>query len=268
MGEPFEPVSPNLVPDPNENAPKTKEKAAAARKQPSTPKTTTGKQPPEWYWLASFVVFLLLAVSLAVALPRQTPTQQFYFRILIGLAAAGIATIISGFIDIELKWLKVTIRAGGPVAIFVLACLIKPPTFEQDDLADIFLDGDWEFFLVINSKDIKGGNARIKHTRGSRVFSITGDVPANPEAPPGALKSPLVTFESNFAVITSQRVVFHYRNNANEEGVASADYATVTPDELLFNFRDYADTDKDRVPSGLLRFRRVKSKPGMAEQSG
>jgi len=45
----------------------------------------------------------------------------------------------------------------------------------------------------------------------------------------------VITFESNFGVITSQRVVFHYRNNANEEGVASADYATVTPDELLFN---------------------------------
>ncbi|MFO0952954.1 MAG: hypothetical protein U0835_17740 [Isosphaeraceae bacterium] len=230
---------------------------AVPKKPPSAPRTRTAAGPPAWYWLAAFVVFLLIAVSIAVVLPRQTPAQQYYFRILMGLAAAGIAAIIPGFFDIELKWLRNTIRAGGAIGAFVFLFLINPPKFDPDDMADIDLGGDWEFFLVIDNKDIKGGNARIRHVRGSRVFSITGNVPANPAAPPGALKSPLVTFESNFGVITAQRVVFHYRNNANEEGVASADYATVSPDELLFNFNDYADTDKDGVSRGLLRFKRL-----------
>lgn len=106
MGEPIKGAETTPTPTPDKQA-APKEPSPKARRRPSTPRTTTGKQPPEWYWLVAFIVFLLLAVSLAVALPRQTPTQQYYFRILIGLAAAGIATIISGFIDIELKWLTV-----------------------------------------------------------------------------------------------------------------------------------------------------------------
>ncbi len=215
------------------------------------------EKTPEWYWLLAFVGFMITAISLVVFRPRQTSAEQFYFRILIAIAAAGIASIIPGFFDIEITWLKASIRAGGAIGVFVLIFTHNPRPFEADDLADIHIDGEWEFFLVLDNKDIKGGNARIRHKAGSRLFQITGNVPANPAAPAGSLRSPLVTFESNFGVITAQRVVFHYRNNSNEEGVATADYASVSPEELLFNFHDFADTDKDGVTSGLLRFKRV-----------
>lgn len=217
----------------------------------------TSATVPHRYWLVAFCVFLLLAVGLAYLLPQQTASQQFYFRVFIALAASGIASIIPGFLSIRLNWLQNSIRAGGAIGIFLLLFFWNPPKFEDGDRVQISIDGKWEFFLDSDVESVKVGNASIEHSEGSPVFKITGNVPTNPAAPPGKIVTPLITFESNFAVITPQRIVFHYRNNVDEEGVASADYAGTSPEELLFNFRDYAETDKDGLRAGVLRFKRI-----------
>lgn len=207
----------------------------------------------------AFVAFVLLAVCLAAFLPRQTPVQQYYFRILIGIAVAGLASVIPGFLELRMRWVRNSLRAGGAIAVFVLLFLVNPPKIDSGEVVEIELDGAWEFYIVLNKGDELGGRALIQHSKGSNVFVITGNIPARPGAPP-EFRPTLVTFESNFGVITPQRVIFHYRNNANEEGIAVADYTRIgdRPDELLFNFRDYAETDKDGISAGLLRFKRIK----------
>lgn len=58
---------------------------------------------------------LIGALLLAIAFPRPTEFQLVTFAIFIGLSSAGIATGLSGMLDIQTTWVK----AGGPLAVFV-----------------------------------------------------------------------------------------------------------------------------------------------------
>lgn len=74
-----------------------------------------------------FGVILVVAMFvLAIAIPNPTPFQITFFRIILSLAVAGVATMIPGFIELSLSG---RIRAGGALAIFVLVYLINPASF-------------------------------------------------------------------------------------------------------------------------------------------
>lgn len=69
------------------------------------------------------VVFVVVMLVLAVAIPNPTPTQYETFKIVLALAAAGVAAFIPGFLEITLPgWL----RAGGALAVFALVYLKSP----------------------------------------------------------------------------------------------------------------------------------------------
>lgn len=76
------------------------------------------------------VAFVIALLVLAVAIPSPTAFQYTVFRVVLALAAAGVAAMIPGFLQITLsEW----IRAGGALGVFVVvyfynpASLVVPP---------------------------------------------------------------------------------------------------------------------------------------------
>ena len=69
------------------------------------------------------VVFVTTLLVIAIAFPNPTPFQYSVFRLVLALAAAGVAAMIPGFISVQLKdW----VRAGGALAVFVLSYFYNP----------------------------------------------------------------------------------------------------------------------------------------------
>lgn len=107
--------------------------------------TDNGKDPnsPDKYGLLKLLLAFLFGASLVVALlgiafrtPNPTAFQFFVFRVVLALAAAGVAAIIPGLINVDLSGiigprpnnanLSGFIRAGGAIAVFVLIYLLNP----------------------------------------------------------------------------------------------------------------------------------------------
>jgi len=69
------------------------------------------------------LVFIVALLVLAVAFPRLTPFQYTVFRVVLALAAAGVAAMIPGFLEVRVAtWL----RAGGALAVFAVVYFYNP----------------------------------------------------------------------------------------------------------------------------------------------
>jgi hypothetical protein len=69
------------------------------------------------------VVFVVVMLSIALLKPVTTPFQYWVFRVVLSLAAAGVAAMVPGFLIIDLnKW----IRAGGALAVFAVLYFYNP----------------------------------------------------------------------------------------------------------------------------------------------
>ena len=69
------------------------------------------------------VVFVGTLMVAAIAIPNPSPFQFFVFRIVLALAAAGVAAMIPGFLEVKFgKWL----RATGAIAVFAIVYLVNP----------------------------------------------------------------------------------------------------------------------------------------------
>jgi hypothetical protein len=68
----------------------------------------------------SFIVVMLL---LAVFFSHPTPWQYLVFRVVLALAAAGIAVMIPGFIQVQVAG---SLRAGGALGVFAVVCYVNP----------------------------------------------------------------------------------------------------------------------------------------------
>jgi hypothetical protein len=102
--------------------------AISGKEEVSLPRPNTG--PSTWEKVAGFifgVVFVATLLVLAIKVPNPTEPQFFVFRIVLALAAAGVAAIIPGFLNIESKTVLYVIRAGGALGVFLLVYLVNPP---------------------------------------------------------------------------------------------------------------------------------------------
>lgn len=73
------------------------------------------------------VAFVVALLVLAIKFPTPTPFQYSVFRIVLALAAAGVAAMIPGFINIEVSAsTQLLIRAGGAIAVFVVGFFFNP----------------------------------------------------------------------------------------------------------------------------------------------
>jgi hypothetical protein len=73
------------------------------------------------------VVFLAALLALAVAIPNPSITQYEVFRIVIAVAAGGVAAVVPGLLDVHLgkgRWFA--LRAGGALAVFVVIYFFSP----------------------------------------------------------------------------------------------------------------------------------------------
>jgi uncharacterized membrane protein YedE/YeeE len=73
------------------------------------------------------VVFVSGLILLAVFFPRPTPFQYIVFRIVLSLAAAGVAAMIPGFLSLQLNPSQyLFLRAGGALAVFAVIYFLNP----------------------------------------------------------------------------------------------------------------------------------------------
>ena len=73
------------------------------------------------------VIFVVTLLVLAIALPKPTSFQYTVFRIVLALAAAGVAAMMPGFIHVKLEsTVGLLLRAGGALAVFVIVFFFNP----------------------------------------------------------------------------------------------------------------------------------------------
>ena len=69
------------------------------------------------------ILFIITLLSLAFVFPTPTPIQHLVVRVVLALAAAGVAAMLPGFLELTIpNYLK----AGGSLAVFVLIYLRSP----------------------------------------------------------------------------------------------------------------------------------------------
>ncbi len=77
------------------------------------------------------VVFVVALLALAFFVPNPTAFQYLVFRVVLALAAAGVAAMVPGFIEFDIsKWL----RAGGALAVFLIVFFYNPALLVADPL--------------------------------------------------------------------------------------------------------------------------------------
>ncbi|MEM7231096.1 MAG: hypothetical protein AAF517_02910 [Planctomycetota bacterium] len=88
------------------------------------------------------VVFVSVLLAIAILLPEPTPTQFFVFRVVLALAASGVAAVIPGLLNVEVApFPKTAIRAGGALGIFVIVYFFSPAgmVVSQEPASDILM---------------------------------------------------------------------------------------------------------------------------------
>ena len=71
------------------------------------------------------ITFVVALGLLALLVPYPTPFQYLVFRVVLALAAAGVAAMIPGFLEVRIPKL---LRAGGALAVFVVVYFYNPAT--------------------------------------------------------------------------------------------------------------------------------------------
>lgn len=69
------------------------------------------------------VVFIASVMLLATLFPEPTHFQYLVFRVVLALSAAGVATVLTGFIEIEVSK---RLKAGGALAVFAILFFYNP----------------------------------------------------------------------------------------------------------------------------------------------
>ena len=109
----------------------------------------TGPPTPTWWSLTLFILLCFVGATVSLFVPDQTPIQQFYFRIIVALGAAGIASIIPGYFEIEVRIARILIRSAGAIGIFVLVYFINPAQLREKTEGDTLkvpnIIGTWEY---------------------------------------------------------------------------------------------------------------------------
>ena len=171
------------------------------------------------------IVILIGIIYVAIAYPEPTQFSYTIFRISIALAAAGIAAVFPGFLDIKFKsWL----RAGGALAVFVVVYFFSPappstidpkstkdPETKYQQVADIWLSvmdsGDYAKAFQQTSESFKGkfteaqftqlaalARGKLGRMQDRKLYSITPLLDP-PGSAPGAYRS--IIYKTQFSAL-------------------------------------------------------------------
>jgi hypothetical protein len=73
------------------------------------------------------VVFVTALLALVIFIPNPTPPQFEVIRIILALAAGGVAAMIPGFLNLKLGLgSNLALRAGGALAVFAIVYFYSP----------------------------------------------------------------------------------------------------------------------------------------------
>jgi hypothetical protein len=75
------------------------------------------------------VAFVVALIVIAIVFPKPSAFQFFVFRVVLALAAAGVAAMIPGFLSVQLG---AVVRAGGAIAVFVIVYFLNPARLLTD----------------------------------------------------------------------------------------------------------------------------------------
>jgi hypothetical protein len=81
-----------------------------------------------WQPIAIFgfgVILILILLVVVFRLPNPTPFQYTILRINLAIACSAIATALTGFLEVQVD-IPISIKAGGPLAVFVVAYIVAP----------------------------------------------------------------------------------------------------------------------------------------------
>lgn len=133
------------------------------------------------------VIFALIMILIAITVPRPTEFQQLVFRVVLALAAAGVAPLLPGFLTIKYKNI---LRAGGALAVFAIVYFVNPATFViakpptnailPTDPFEIIFMYDRHGTLVANSYDFPVSDIR-KNKSGTEFLELLGKLPNLPK---------------------------------------------------------------------------------------
>lgn len=151
--------------------------AKKRRKRPQSSWLSDQKQVEKLIAYVFGIVFVITILALAILLPEPTAFQYVAFRIVLSLAAAGVASMIPGFIEINISNV---IRAGGALAVFVLVYFYNPASLvvenpwitEVDQLRGNLgnIEGIWE---RLDESDLPCERVRNEASDlGNRFYSI------------------------------------------------------------------------------------------------
>src|SRR5262245_61177959 len=102
-------------------------------------------------------IFVVAILAIAILFPKPTTFQVFVFRVVLALAAAGVAAMIPGFLNVQLG---TSIRAGGAIAVFIVVYFLNPTALVSDADPGPLPQGDprkvaEEFLVVADTLDFE-----------------------------------------------------------------------------------------------------------------
>jgi hypothetical protein len=84
------------------------------------------------------VVFVAALLGFVLAMPHPTVEQFEVIRIILALAAGGVAAMIPGFLNLQLgAGANLTLRAGGALAVFTIVYFYSPAHWAPSPAANI-----------------------------------------------------------------------------------------------------------------------------------
>lgn len=78
-------------------------------------------------------------LAIVLWIPHPTPFQRFAFRVVLSLAAAGVAAMIPGFLQLRLGS---SLRAGGALGVFAVLYFLNPASLIAQEEIGPEPDGD------------------------------------------------------------------------------------------------------------------------------
>ena len=125
------------------------------------------------------VTFMALLLLIAVTFPQPNDFQKTIFRVLLALAAAGIAALIPGYLTIRFRNF---VRAGGALSVFVIVYFFNPASYIVDDsphptdLFSIHIALEHDGGLVVNSYRFPISDIRKKQS-GTEFLELLAQLP-------------------------------------------------------------------------------------------
>ena len=207
--------------------------------------------------LSFFAVLSLIILFVATYGPSLDNRGFFLVRILIALCAGGLAAVIPGFFEMNIKWQKTALRAGGALGVIALVLTYNPPHIERDEKCstDINLAGTWDIKTRAANKVSTIGEGSIKQRAKSCNLEIYGNFANVIEG------EPKIHFSSDVAKINGNKIKFIYTNTPNNEsGVCEGRLNAENQNEFEVSYNDLIGRDANEDPKGVLTFVRRQKK--------